>query len=497
MGLTGGSPLRRFVVLASATLACAGVGAPGAQARKQSAAAPPTFGISGGLLWHDDDLRGPIDEAPHAEAIGRTPLQSVRVIADWNHAEPEAPDRATGAHRFRWTLTDATAGGLARNGLRWDVILGFSSAWAGTVPGTAAGPAPLKPFAAFATAFAERYGRGGRFWRDHPELPYVPVTTYQVWNEANLDMSWTAPTYAEFYAGVRAAIIAAEPQARVAVGGLAQGKDTASRFLRAMVAARPSLVKEMDAVGVTIYRRIPQQVLEDVVAFRRTLDELGARDTAIDVNETGWTTSGGVLLTDITPVTDEIRGGYLGEVVELLAASDCGLGTVQPYAWVTQQQLAFEGSEWFGLADPVTAVMRPSAAAYVAAVARVLSNPPPATRPGPCGRPDLPRLIHAPTRVEGPLRITLARRCSARRVRVRFTLGAEPEPYRRFVIALPGGLRREVRDPDAAGRRTATTTITMALPKRPGRARLVAYDELGRQRAVATTSFVPCKVKRR
>ena len=51
-------------------------------------------------------------------------------------------------------------------------------------------PANLHDYAAFARAFAKRYGRGGDFWRERPEVPLVPITSYEIWNEPNAQMFW-------------------------------------------------------------------------------------------------------------------------------------------------------------------------------------------------------------------------------------------------------------------------------------------------------------------
>ena len=36
----------------------------------------------------------------------------------------------------------------------------------------------------FLTNFARRYGPGGTFWAEHASLPYRPVTSWEIWNEA-------------------------------------------------------------------------------------------------------------------------------------------------------------------------------------------------------------------------------------------------------------------------------------------------------------------------
>ena len=43
--------------------------------------------------------------------------------------------------------------------------------------------ADANAMAAFVSSFAQQYGRGGTFWSQHPELPYLPVESYEIGNE--------------------------------------------------------------------------------------------------------------------------------------------------------------------------------------------------------------------------------------------------------------------------------------------------------------------------
>src|SRR5256885_6247926 len=51
-------------------------------------------------------------------------------------------------------------------------------------------PTDTRGFALYARAVAARYGQGGRFWRSHPGLPYLPATSFEVWNEENSPDYW-------------------------------------------------------------------------------------------------------------------------------------------------------------------------------------------------------------------------------------------------------------------------------------------------------------------
>jgi hypothetical protein len=476
--------------------------APAAE-RPGAVAAIDPFGVNGGALWPDGHRLLPT--ARHAAAIGRSGLRSVRAIAYWNLAEPTAPNPRTGEHDFDWTRTDAMAENLANNGLRWDVLLGFSSPWGGVVPGTTVGAPKPKPFAEYAAAVARRYGRGGDFWRANRNLPHVPIVNYQVWNEPNLPgiTSIEAGPYANLYLATRAAILGVDLHARVAVAGLVHsspsGGGNAVAYLQEMFRARPDLAGNVDAVGLTIYRHNPQEVMTQLAGARRALDELGERSTPIDIDETGWATRGGVLVTDILPISEEQRASFFTELVALVARSDCGLGVVSPFAWVTSEDNPSDASAWFGLADRQTANLKPSGAAYATAAQAAAGTAAPAPPSAPvCGRPDLPRLLQhrPPERV--PFAVTLTRRCSARRLIVRYTLGPDPEPFRHFEISIPGSTTvRKADDPDGGGPLSARTTLSLRLPRRTGVVTVLARDELRRVRANGRARLAACRTRPR
>ena len=43
-----------------------------------------------------------------------------------------------------------------------------------------------------------RYGPGGAFWSQHPELPYRPIRTWQIWNEPNFKYFVAAPNPVDY-----------------------------------------------------------------------------------------------------------------------------------------------------------------------------------------------------------------------------------------------------------------------------------------------------------
>jgi hypothetical protein len=188
-------------------------------------------------------------------------------------------------------------------------------------------------------------------------------------------------------------------------------------------------------------------------------------------------------------VSEAARAARLDELLRLLAANDCGVATVMPYAWTTQEVNPADQSHWFGLAEPRTAVVRPSGAALRAAVT-ALRAAPPAVQPGACGRPDLPglRLARPAPR---PFRLRAARACRARRATVRWTTGALAEPLRAFSLRVGRRLVRRS-DPDGAGTAPVPTSVQVTVPRGGARLAIRAYDELGVERARASLRVPAC-----
>src|ERR1700748_252868 len=98
------------------------------------------------------------------------------------------------------------------------------------LPRTQGPAADATAMAAFVTSFAQRYGRGGSFWAQHPELPYLPVESYEIGNEPDItptqpadqtSLHYANPAdYAQVYETARTALHHVDPTARAVVGGM-------------------------------------------------------------------------------------------------------------------------------------------------------------------------------------------------------------------------------------------------------------------------------------
>ncbi len=133
----------------------------------------------------------------------------------------------------------------------------------------------------------KRYGRHGAFWKTNRTLPYVPVTSVEVWNEPDNLYDWgqhiNLANYARMYEAVRTAVHRVDRSARVMAGGLAWTESSLPRLLKAFRG------KPMDALAVHPYGANPSQsikVARDALAMMRAH---GRGRTPGAAHEYGWT----------------------------------------------------------------------------------------------------------------------------------------------------------------------------------------------------------------
>lgn len=301
--------------------------------------AAPYFGVC--YSW----ARSPEQLARDLDQMAAAGVLTVRRDASWGGSEPKAPD--ADGHHYDWRATDETAATLAAHGLTWYPILDYSAPWAATIPGdpmSAPRPETLGDYAAYAAAFAQRYGPDGAFWAAHPELPRLPVAAYELGNEPNAGMFWreqaTAPeVYADEYAAARAAIKAVDAKTPVVSAGLLDANATDPNvFLRRMVRRQPSLRKGIDAVGYHPYQMSYARMRDGIARLRQTMNRLRMAATPIEITEAGMTTAW---------VSESVRATAIGRLARTLP-TDRKLNVTRfiPYEWASSHQGADYGQYW-------------------------------------------------------------------------------------------------------------------------------------------------------
>jgi Cellulase (glycosyl hydrolase family 5) len=287
---------------------------------------------------------------PQLSAMAGGGIQLVRYDARWQNVEPNAP--SNGHHSYNWGQFDSIVSALAQHSLRWYPIIDYSTNWAGVIRGDSNSEVAqnhVGDFATYANVFAQRYGRSGAFWKSHASLPYLPVIHYEIWNEENADLflhpQTSAPEhFADLYMAARAAIKPVDPSAEVIVGGLALGTagggPDENEFLRRMVAHRPDMRGNTDAVALHPYQATAANTEARIAGFRATVDSLLGPQVPLEITEVGWAS---------TSASEADRGAYLSTLADQLPRSDCNITRLIPYSWTSAEQNRSRTDDWFGI----------------------------------------------------------------------------------------------------------------------------------------------------
>jgi polysaccharide biosynthesis protein PslG len=150
-------------------------------------------------------------------------------------------------------------------------------------------------FAAFAKTLARRYGRNGTLWRERPDIPKVPVTAWQIWNEPNLGMfywcgSASARRYVAMLRTVGKAIKKVDRRAGIVTAGLPPSKLTGAvpieRFISQMYRAGGK--RAFDSLAINSYAKDRRQLGQLLSSIRRIMNRHGDRRASIWITELGW-----------------------------------------------------------------------------------------------------------------------------------------------------------------------------------------------------------------
>jgi polysaccharide biosynthesis protein PslG len=352
------SAMPRPTSLIAAALAVAALGASTAEAKPVDAG---FFGIS---VAHVFQALDPPQRERHVAGIAKLGVGTVRVALSWDEVEPRPPRQYD--HEYHWDGPDERAALLARHGLRMYPAIAYSASWARQPGTTALGPPQPEQFqgyAEFAAAAATRYGPGGSFWVEHPELPYLPVDSWEIWNEPNLAYFWGGKEpdpsqYAHLLSGALDAIRAVQRGANVVLGGLS-GSVNPQRYLRKVLGEVPSLRRRLDHVGLHPYGGSAGAAFKRLAGFREALDEYGREAIRIEISEDGMTTR-----------RDADRERYLSRMASTVADSGCRVSRYIVHTWVTDETVKNDPEHWYGIAGR-DAKLKASGRAYRRAIADV------------------------------------------------------------------------------------------------------------------------------
>ena len=214
----------QFLAVGALALALCLIGASGAAAKK----APKSF--FGVVPW--GSFKG-----QDYQRLVKADVHNARTPFYWFLIEPSPGS-------YDWASTDRFVGSAARYHVRVLPFLYGSPSW--VTKNQARLPAKSKSRAKwkrFVKACVHRYGRHGKFWRQHPGLPKLPITTWQIWNEQN-NTKYAGPRpkpkkYAKLVKTSHRAARSKDRHAKIVLGGMfgnpkPKHSASASSYLRKM-----------------------------------------------------------------------------------------------------------------------------------------------------------------------------------------------------------------------------------------------------------------------
>ena len=233
------------------------------------------------------------------ELMRKAGIESVRLHLNWASVESESPLLV----ERDWDGFDHGVELAAESGLRVMPFVIGSPDWVAPTPIDL----PVRSswqrwaWASFLRAAVNRYGPEGLFWEEHPDLPFLPIRRWEIWNEENIVTFTHRPDPVRFAMLIRAAgrvLHGVDPGAKVILGGLfgrplqippnvASG-DFLSRFYRAR-----NVKPYFDGVALHPYVAEARAMEAQMINLRRIMDVHHDRRTPIYVTELGWGSRGG------------------------------------------------------------------------------------------------------------------------------------------------------------------------------------------------------------
>jgi hypothetical protein len=235
----------------------------------------------------------PSDPAPQPEMTALN-VGVVRQVFDWAGIE-------TSPGSYQLSYYDDYVGTMARQGIGVLPVLFSTPSFRSQRPSRGAkrgfyAPRRARDMGVFATVLVRRYGPGGSFWRENPDIPAVPIRAWQVWNEPNLPGYWptgpSARSYVHMLRVVGRAIKRADRGAEDVSAGLPQSRLGIGllTYIRGMY--RAGARGAFDQLAISAYGRTAGSVFRGVQRVRRTMNREGDRRTGIWITEVGWATAG-------------------------------------------------------------------------------------------------------------------------------------------------------------------------------------------------------------
>jgi hypothetical protein len=275
----------------------------------------------------------PLPGAAQLAQLGRGKVGTLRINLAWGSVQsgPDAP--------YDWSHYDDVVGEAAKNGIRVLATVYSSPTWAEPSPEYPPLGDRTPEFEDFARAAVRRYGSDGSFWREHSDLPKMPIVDWQLWNEPNSLLFWKpAPdpaAYLQLLRGFGSAVKGADPAAQILLGGLFPTPRGGMRMDDFLSYLYDHDGKDLfDAVAVHPYAADPANALDSVETARGIIDRFDDPDASLWITEVGWASGGEPSGLTVGP---RRQAAYLRETFQMAADN--------------RERLNLDGVIWYSLND--------------------------------------------------------------------------------------------------------------------------------------------------
>jgi polysaccharide biosynthesis protein PslG len=233
-------------------------------------------------------------EASDFELMELAGIESVRVPMAWSAIQPDVP----AVTEPNWSGFDRAVGFAAEHGIRVFPFLSSSPEWVAAYPTSEPVESAWQRWAwtSFLREAVERYGPRGEFWEENPELPFLPIRRWEIWNEENIVTFAHRPNPERFAKLVRLSgrvLHAADPGAKVILGGLfgrplqVPPNVRSGDFLSRLYRARP-IKRFFDGVALHPYVANAGAIWAQIANLRRIMRVHNDAATPLYVTELGW-----------------------------------------------------------------------------------------------------------------------------------------------------------------------------------------------------------------
>jgi hypothetical protein len=281
-------PLTVILAALAALLAALLAAAPAAQAAR---AVPQGFF---GVMYDHGVATAPAElQDGQWDLMASSGVESVRTVFSWAAAQPDGRGSPIG-----FDQTDPVVRRAALRNVQVLPVVFYAPRWARAYRNRFTSP-PVRraDYVTYLAALIDRYGPGGKFWAENPDLPVRPLREWQIWNEPHLPAYWDAPEKGAFgYARAYPLLLRAsynlikslDPGAKVVMAGITQ-----RAWEEIEVLYQRGVKRYFDVAALQIFPQTVRRSVKATALFRDAMRRRGDGRKPIYVTEITWPASKG------------------------------------------------------------------------------------------------------------------------------------------------------------------------------------------------------------